>query len=376
MSRRTFGSARRLPSGRWQASYWHEGKRFVGSVTFGSRSAANGWLSSVEASVRSGTWIDPRGGEVTFAQWSEWYFEGATHKRATTMARDKTVTRTHLIPTLGQKHLAEITPIDVRKLVRTMSASLAPTTVRTNYGVLRAILAAAVEADLLVRSPCRGVKMPPHRRKEVRFLSPEELERLAEALPLEYRAMAYVAGVVGLRWSEVAGLRVGSVDLPNRTITVRETLAEVEGRVAFADVKSPASRRTVSMPGFVASTLAKHLLRCGRPGPEALVFVGPDGGPLHGGNFRNRVWAPAVKRAGLEGLTFHGLRHSAAGFLIAVGAPDHVLQERMGHSSSRVTRDVYGHVLPAVHEAVTADLERLFADPASVNKAARAKPGA
>jgi integrase len=217
---------------------------------------------------------------------------------------------------------------------------MAPATVRTNYAVLRAILNAEVEAHLITRSPCRGIRMPPHQRREIRFVSPSELERLAGAILLEYRPMVYVAGVLGLRWSEVAGLRVGRVDLSARTLGVVETLAEVEGQVAFAEVKSPASRRTISMPRFLTSMLAKHLLRLGRPGPEELVFVSPDGGPLHAGNFRTRIWAPAVAQTGLEGLTFHGLRHSAAGLLISLGAPDHLLQQRMGHSSSRVTRDV------------------------------------
>ena len=360
MSRRTFGSTRKLPSGRWQASYWHEGARFLGPTTFATKADANSWLSATESSIHSGTWIDPQGGEVTFCQWCDWYFEGATHKRATTMARDKNVVRTHLLPAFGDKALNEISPMDVRKLVRKMSDRLAPTTVRTNYAVLRAILNAAVEVDLIVRSPCRGVRMPPHRRNEVRFLSPSELDVLAEAMPAQYKPMVYVAGVLGLRWSEVAGLRVRCVDVGNRTLTVKETLAEVDGKVAFADVKSPASRRVITMPGFLTTMLAEHLMRQARPAQDALVFVDSEGGPLHSGNFRNRVWYPAIKKAGFEGLTFHGLRHSAAGLLISIGAPDHVLQERMGHSSSRVTRDVYGHVLPSVHDEVTEEIDRIF----------------
>jgi hypothetical protein len=70
-----------------------------------------------------------------------------------------------------------------------------------------------------------------------------------------------------------------------------------------------------------------------------------------------------VVKADLTGLTFHGLRHSAAGLLIALGAPDPVLRERMGHSSNRVTRDVYRHVLPIVDDAVTTEIDRLFSDP-------------
>ncbi len=182
------------------------------------------------------------------------------------MSRDRNVTRVHLVPALGTRALIDITPVHVRKLVAKMTESLAPTTVRTNYGVLRTILAAAVDADLLVRSPCRGIRMPPHQRKEVRFLSPHEFERLADAMPLEYRPMVYVAGVLGLRWSEVAGLRAGRVDLVERRLAVLETLAEVEGRVAFADVKSPASRRVISMPGFIIEHAGQASAAAGTPG--------------------------------------------------------------------------------------------------------------
>jgi len=183
--------------------------------------------------------------------------------------------------------------------------------------------------------------------------------------------MIYVAGVLGLRWSEVAGLRVGRLDLVARTLTVVETLAEVEGRLIFSDVKSPSSRRTISMPRFLATMLEDHLRQRGLPGPDELVFVAPDGGPLHAGNFRNRVWAPAVRQAGLEGLTFHGLRHSAAGLLISLGAPDHLLQQRLGHSSSRVSRDIYGHVLPAVDESVVADIDEAFGRASRTDRARR-----
>ena len=371
MSRRTFGSARRLSSGRWQASYWYEGRRHVGPVTFDTKAAACGWLSSVETSLLNGTWVDPEAGDVLFARWCRWYLENSTHKRATTLARDRHVVDTHLVPALGGKALRSIAPIDIRTLVSSWTKTVAPATVRTDYAVLRAILNAAVEADLITRSPCRCIRMPPHQRREIRFVSPTELERLAKVIPLEYRPMVYVAGVLGLRWSEVAGLRVGRVDLSARTLSVVETLAEVEGRVAFAEVKSPASRRTISMPRFLTSMMAKHLLRRGRPDPEELVFVSPNGGPLHAGNFRTRIWTPAVKQAGLEGLTFHGLRHSAAGLLISLGAADHLLQQRMGHSSSRVTRDVYGHVLPTVDDAVVADIDEVFGHPSRTDRARR-----
>jgi hypothetical protein len=77
MSRRTFGSSRKLPSGQWQASYWHEGRRFVAPATFRTKVDAGAWLSSIESGIRAGSWIDPRGGEISFAEWCDWYFEGS-----------------------------------------------------------------------------------------------------------------------------------------------------------------------------------------------------------------------------------------------------------------------------------------------------------
>ena len=102
--------------------------------------------------------------------------------------------------------------------------------------------------------------------------------------------------------------------------------------------------------------LAEHLARRGRPGPDELVFVSPEGEPLRASHFRRRVWAPAVELADLPGLTFHGLRHSAAGLMIELGAHPRVIQQRLGHASGRTTIDAYGRVLPEVDDRVTAGL--------------------
>jgi integrase len=201
-------------------------------------------------------------------------------------------------------------------------------------------------------------------RPLLRFLDPDELVRLAAAVPADYRPTIHLAGVLGMHWSEIAGLRVGRVDLLRRTLEVIETVAEVEGRVMRADVKSRAARRTLELPPFLVEMLADHLARRELTGASAsaLVFVAPDGGPLRPANFRSRVWAPALRRAELDGqgLTFHHLRHSAVGFLIDANASLAVMQRRLGHASIRTTLDVYGHVLPATDRASTAHLESLF----------------
>jgi integrase len=79
------------------------------------------------------------------------------------------------------------------------------------------------------------------------------------------------------------------------------------------------------------------------------------------------VFLPATRAAGLDGLTFHGLRHSAVGLMIEVGAHIEVIKQRLGHSSIRVTSDVYGSVLPHVDASVTAALGDLFSESRGLN---------
>jgi integrase len=78
-----------------------------------------------------------------------------------------------------------------------------------------------------------------------------------------------------------------------------------------------AIRRWVSVPRFVAERLGEHI--AGRR-PDDLVFTSPQGEPLRAGNFRRDVFTPAARRAGLDGLVPHGLRHTAASLAIAAGA--------------------------------------------------------
>lgn len=105
--------------------------------------------------------------------------------------------------------------------------------------MLRAALNAAVDADVIGRSPCRGIKLPSERHEQPRFLTMGELHRLAAEIPVEYRPMVYVAGVLRLRFEEVAGLRAGRVDFLRRTVSIVETVVEVEGELHFGDTDHP-----------------------------------------------------------------------------------------------------------------------------------------
>ncbi|WP_041298010.1 hypothetical protein [Ilumatobacter coccineus] len=72
---RSFGSIRKLPSGKYQARYWHLGKQIAADHTFAAKTDARRWLSTVEADIVRGDWVDPDAGKITFGEYANWWIE-------------------------------------------------------------------------------------------------------------------------------------------------------------------------------------------------------------------------------------------------------------------------------------------------------------
>jgi len=306
-----------------------------------------------------GRWQDPRLARIKFNAWVDQYLEAAVHLRPTTRAAIESSLRRHLRDRFGNISLGDITPLLVRTFVSELAQHHQPATVRTVYGHLRSILNAAVAADIIAVSPCRGVKLPTKRPSDKKIITLDELNRLADAIGPDYRAMILIAGILGLRWSEVTALRVGRIDLLRRSMSIVETNPAVGD---FADTKSRSSRRTLTIPQSLAGEIAAHLARkrITVNDPDRLVFTSERGGRLIGSNLTRRQWQPALTAAGITGFTFHGLRHSAVAYMVAVGAHPKAIQQRLGHSSWSTTMDIYGHVLPANDDTLTAALDGLL----------------
>jgi integrase len=174
---------------------------------------------------------------------------GDPSKRPSSLARDESVLRIHILPALGQRKLASVTPSDVQRLVNQWATRSAPRTVRRQYDVLRALFAAAVRHDRLVRSPCRAIKLPAFEHQDRHVVTPDELARLAAAIGPDWSAMVQLGAVLGLRWGECAGLRVGALDFENRRLAVLEQLTcGARGPMVVGPPKSVAGRRTLSVP--------------------------------------------------------------------------------------------------------------------------------
>jgi integrase len=118
--------------------------------------------------------------------------------------------------------------------------------------------------------------------------------------------------------------------------------------------------RSVSIPPFVADIIGAHLGMSTDLDAMDLAFTTAAGKPLRSSNFRRDVWLPAIAAIGEEGLRVHELRHTCASLLIATDAHPHHVKEHLGHSSIRVTMDVYGHLYEDKKDEVALRLEDLW----------------
>jgi integrase len=245
---------------------------------------------------------------------------------------------------LGDLPLAVLTPRDVQEAIDERSRHVEPATVARDFAALRAMLNAAVDADVIGRSPARKVALPRIVRRERMTIDPQQLCRLVDELPDRYQALVMTVGVLGLAWEEAVGLRVQDVDFMRRTVTVAQTVEELAGHIRIVpEGKRRARLRTMAAPALVVDAIAEHLAMTRAeqvPDPEALIFLGPRGGVLRR-HFGDRFFGPAAARAGLEGLTFHGLRHAATSSLVDVGVHPRVMATRIGHGTVRTTMEVY-----------------------------------
>lgn len=343
---------------RWKARYRGTDNR-ERSKTFAKKIDAERFIHSTEVQKLERRWVDPALGKKPLATFATEWMGSRLNIRGATRSRDEGLVRNHIVERLGKISIAELSKADVQAWVQALSAHYAPATVRKSYSLLGAIMAEAVDQRLIVESPCRRMSLPRMERTERRFLSADEVEVLVDAFPLEYRALIYTAVYLGCRWEELAGLKRSHLDVLRREVRIVGTIERVAGTYTYSEeTKSDASRRTLRLPRFLVDVLALHLRAAP---PSEWVFPAPGRGHLRYDNFRRRTWAPAVKRADLEPLTFHELRHTAAALLVDGGADPLQVQKRLGHKDIRTTLGLYGHLFPNREDDLNGTLERIFA---------------
>jgi integrase len=305
---------------------------------------AKRFLVSVEHSKDVGTYMDPGRSKIKLGPFArDSWLAAQMHLKPSTRARYENILDHHILPRWGNTPLSHVPHVDVQKWIS--SIELAPASVRYVHRVFSLIMELAVRDKRIPSNPATGVRLPKITKAEKRFLSVDELYRLADAAaqyPIsevgeQYRALILVLGFCGLRWGEVAALKAKRVDLLRRRLSVAESLTEVSGRLEWGTPKSHQSR-SVPIPRSLVPMLTDAMAS---KAPDDLVFTTWRGKPLRNLNFRRDVFDKAAADAGLEGLTPHELRHTAASLMVSAGANVKAVQRALGHGSAAMTLDVY-----------------------------------
>jgi integrase len=258
--------------------------------------------------------------------------------------------RKHLIPFFGEQKLAEISRQTVQAFVASLSARLAPQTVRLAKALLSKVFSTAVEWGYIQDNPTTGVRLPTRITHRERIaLNPVQARLLGDALPEPYKSMVLVAVLTGMRRGELFALRWSAVDFERKLISVRESVFNGQ----FNSPKTRSSVRSIAMGEALEEILLR--LRGEDAAPNALVFASKKGTPLRPENVLKRVIHPACERIGLPKVGWHDLRHTSA-TLLHQSEPLRVAQAILGHSDMETTLG-YTHVLPGSEREAMSRLE-------------------
>jgi len=365
-ARRTAGSIRRLPSGRYQARVrGDDGELSPAPDTFATKAEADRWLASMIADQAQGRWVDPRAGKVPLRVFAAEWMRGKAVLAPKTVELYEYLLDCLLLPKLGDVELADLAPARVRAwradLLR--AGRPGPSTVAKAYRLLSAMMATAVVDSRISRNPCVEKGAGVERAPEMRIATPDQVAAIAAAIDRRYRALVLTAAYAGCRWGELTALRQKNLDLDGGTLVVAEQVVELHGgRLLVREPKSDAGRRVVHLPAGLVAELRAHVSEFVRLDPEGLVFIGARGTPLRQSNFRDRHWLPALKAAGVDKLRFHDLRHVAGTLATVSGATIREVQARLGHASPAAAYR-YQHVLEDRDAEIAERLDTIFRAP-------------
>jgi integrase len=383
--RRHFGSVRRLPSGRWQATYWHLGQRHPGLVTFKTKGDALAWLSSVETDIRRGAWTDPSKG-TTVGEWLDYWLTSVVEGRVgsdNTLANYATIVRVHLKPSLGDVGLARLTPEQVDDFLASKArAGRSKSYVARMRNVLADALSHAERRRLVTWNAAKHSVMPkckpaPERRS---FTAGEARAILKAAKPERLHALVVAGMTVGLRPGELTGLLWADIDMDGDPATLAVTGSmkrRPDSSLYRGPVKrSTAGQRVLAIPPALCTALREHrkrqaaerLIAGKRWQDHGLVFCSEVGTPLDPSNVR-KVFTRVASNAGIEptGVVPYLLRHSAVSLLLDAGAPIEEVADLLGDDP----QTLYRHYRHRIRPVVTVAADRIEAA-----LAAKARPNA
>lgn len=303
----------------------------------------------------------PEPSVITLAQYVAHWSEAikGTIGESSVDAYAKTLNKHVSTKPVGAVKLQELEPHHIERAMSVV------TKLAARWNAIRALslcLEHAVLQNLISRNPCDKILRPKVIPKEIKPLGRDDAAKFLKAVagdPLE--ALYTLAVGTGARMSELLALKWSDIDLKARVMSIRRTLRTSGGRTFPVPPKTKAGNRQINLDRrSVAALQAQRArgLKIGAAG-HPWVFCKP-GGEFLGRRDVFRAFKAILKAAKLPDIRFHDLRHTHATLLLLAGEHPKVVSERLGHSSIKVTLDVYSHVLPTMQGSAVDRYDRLF----------------
>jgi integrase len=356
------------------------GKRKTRYHSFkGTKREAEAELIRLKAGAQCGNYIEPSKTTVAqfFAHWqTDW---AQPHLSAKTVERYGELIKTHIIPRIGAMPLQKLKPgmfaamysqmLRSGRLVPGKRLGLSPRTVAYVHRILHRALGHAVQWGLIPTNSTEGVDVPRAQREEIGILTEPQVATVLQALKDSTLYPIATLGLsTGLRRGELLALRWQDLDLEGARLRVEQSLEETKAGLRFKTPKTRHGRRSLSLPASVVSELRnlrrqqaeeRLALGLGKDPPHGLVFRHLEGRPLHPHSVTNH-WRRVVQKLALPPITLHAWRHTHASQLIASGMDVLTISRRLGHGSSSITLDVYGHLFHASDDRAASVFENAF----------------
>lgn len=318
---------------------------------------------AISAQFHKGTYINPESARIRLhALYSDWENTLATLSPSSITTRKNTY-KNHVKPHWGNHEIGSITKADITNWVAELKRNgIGTPTIKNAVVVLRQILGYAVDHNYLHANPAQQIKTPKNTTSRHIYLTVAQVEQLANNityLPDAIRVLAYT----GLRWGELAALEVADVDTTARTLYISKSTSETAGK-AYSGSTKTGHARIVHYPQVLHNALLEAVKDKAQ---QDLVFTSIYGSTLRGGNYRKRIFVPAVEACQQQAseinapefptLTPHDLRHTAASLAISSGANVKAVQRMLGHASAAMTLDTYADLFPNDLEAVAVSMD-------------------
>lgn len=373
------GTVTRRKDGRYQGAAYvtntdgHRVRKFVYGSTYDEAAEKLGKLQEQERNgvpVPSRTW--------SLGEWLAYWLEHIVkpNREHNTYVKYESKVRLYLVPHLGKKPLVRLTPAQLRSFMAELKRMEVPPAARFEVlRVLRNALNRAVREELLTRNVAELVDMPKVTKKEAKpWNAREAITFLRSARAHRLYAACVLVLVLGLRRSEVLGLRWQDIDFDQRQFTPLKQVQRVKGvGLVLKDLKTESSHAVLPLPEFCARALEerrelqdleRRIVGDGwsqEPGQD-LIFSSERGGLIDPVGF-SRSFNALVKRAGVRRITVRLARHTCGTLLAFLKVHPKVAQAILRHSQISMTMDVYTHVVgDGEREAVTM-LAELLEDP-------------